>query len=174
MKFQRALLAAAASLAVCAPAFAAFPDDCSVTDLSPNATACAGVFTNNGGNNLGAGNTAIADLTASFGDLGWSLSVAELPFSGDTSGTITIDPAVSGPFAIALKAGSATSDAGYSLYYFDGSFTDIGSLDYSGTPAGKGLSHASLYVGAIPEPGTWALMLAGMVGIAGMSRRRRA
>ena len=164
---------AAAAMLFAAPAFAAFPNDCSTADTFVAATACAGVYTSNGGNNNGAGNTAIADLTAAFGDLGWAVVADELPFVGGGTGTITIDPAVSGPFAIALKAGSARSGGGYSLYFFDASNLNVASLDFLSTPASKDLSHASLYAGVVPEPETYALMLAGLAGLGFMVRRRR-
>jgi hypothetical protein len=60
---------AATAIGFAAPAFAAFPNDCSTTDTFAEATSCAGVFTSNNGNNLGAGNTTIADLNGAFGDL---------------------------------------------------------------------------------------------------------
>jgi len=165
-------LAATAALAA-TPAFAAFPNDCSVNDTFVAATACAGVYTSNNGNNLGAGNTTIADLDAAFGVLGWSLSVGELVADEATTGLITLNPAVSGPFAIAIKSGSARSGGGYNLYFYDASVTNVSSLEFFSTPAGKELSHASLYTAAIPEPGTYALLIAGLGAVGFVARRRK-
>jgi hypothetical protein len=73
------------------------------------------------------------------------------PFTGNsngTSGTLTFDSLVNGPFVIALKAGDD-----YAAYFFDSSFAGVTGVNFSTggfplNPAGNppGLSHATLYV----------------------------
>jgi hypothetical protein len=92
-------------------------------------------------------------------------------------GTLRFDSAIDGAFVLSLKAGNA-----FSLYYFDGEGDAISSIDYSTLGVstnwrgiGHDLSHASLYaaVPAIPEPETYALMLAGLAAVGFMSHRRK-
>mgnify|MGYP002777969247 CR=1 FL=1 len=70
-------------------------------------------------------------------------------------------------FFTLLNGGSA------SLYRIDlaadGAFT--GSAALVGTLGAPGVG--SLALAAVPEPGTWALMAAGLAGVAGVARRRR-
>jgi PEP-CTERM motif len=111
--------------------------------------------------------------------------------TGDGSGTFSADPgnvasgvlglgsSATGLFVIGLKGGRT-----YSLYLFDASQAGpagIGALDFDtygiikgSGGAGPGLSHAALFAQAVPEPGTWALMGAGLALVAGLAKRRRA
>lgn len=99
--------------------------------------------------------------------------------TGDAAGTITFATDVTDPFVLVLKLGQ-----GWSAFQFDTDFLAGSTLTYSpngdfdfGATTGLGLSHATIYSGAIvpgiPEPETYALMLAGLAAVGFMSRRRR-
>jgi hypothetical protein len=173
------LNAAVAALAfAAAPAFAALtsvaPPNCANTDVTPNSFACSGAW---GGNDANQQADVLAELNNLLADT-WSLSgksddANNGPFTGNPeagSGTLTFDSAMSGNFAIALKSGNQ-----FSLYVWQGAVgvTEVG-FDTIGTSSGRDLSHATLYVGTIPEPETYALMLAGLGIVGFMARRRRA
>ena len=122
---------------------------------------------------------------ASFAWLGKSDDAGSGPFVSNStapSGTLTFDVAQTGLFAVSLKAGDA-----FSVYLFDGGDAGLQSINFStlgvqvnGNGFGAGLSHAALIgvSGAvtppIPEPQTYALMLAGLglVGFVAVRRRR--
>jgi hypothetical protein len=122
---------------------------------------------------------------ASFAWLGKSDDAGSGPFVSNStapSGTLTFDEAQTGLFAVSLKAGDA-----FSVYLFDGGDAGVQSINFStlgvqvnGNGLGAGLSHAALIgvSGAvtppIPEPQTYALMLAGLglVGFVAVRRRR--
>jgi hypothetical protein len=92
--------------------------------------------------------------------------------SAGNTGTITFLAPFSGPFVVALKAGS-----GLGYYYFQsGTYSTMtyNTTDYP--PNSAGLSHATVYGGSsttVPEPATFGLVAAGMIGLAGVARRRR-
>jgi hypothetical protein len=64
---------------------------------------------------------------------------------------------------------TTAGNAGSSLYRIDlstGASTLVGSF-------GAGVNVQGLAISAVPEPGTWALLATGLLGVAGVARRRR-
>ena len=165
----------------------ALAEDCNDTSWSAlAATDCMGSFTGNingDASEMAALDAEWGALTGgSFDYLGKSDDASNGPFTGNpdvsTDGTLTFDQAISGWFVIGLKAAN-----NYSYYLFN-AVTPITELTFDST-AGvatnrqgvpQGLSHATLYAVAapIPEPETYALLMAGLAAVGFMSRRRKA
>ena len=118
----------------------------------------------------------------------------EIASSAVNSGVLTFAGVILGNFVIGLHGGGQDSTVypggavagggNFSLYAFNGNLhggitqVAFNMLGVSTNPQGVGqnLSHAALYggtVAAIPEPETYALMLAGLGVIGFVARRRR-
>ena len=186
MKHSRTAIAATALLLASLSAHAVLTSTspgCNTATLTPGYTACGGSFA---GNDLNQQADVLGYIDSHFGGanmlIGASDMTANGPFTSNpdgTSGMLTFDSAIDGAFVLSLKAGDQ-----FSLYYYDGSGPAISSISYStigtnlnsnGIP--NGLSHASLYggsVAAVPEPETYALMLAGLGAMGFLSKRRKA
>ncbi|MET0505910.1 MAG: FxDxF family PEP-CTERM protein, partial [Luteibacter sp.] len=88
-------------------------------------------------------------------------------------GAITFNTTLTDSFVLEIKFGQE-----WSLFRFDDDVTAGTTWTFAlpGAPnlQGLGLSHASVStVAPVPEPQTYALMLAGLAGLAFVARRRR-
>lgn len=183
MKFSRTLLSTAAAAATLAAssAFAAEPvaPSCSSwTSVAPYA-GCTGFF--DGNNSLVEANAqgfGTFELEAKDNQTAQGASDSSLfDVSGSASSVLlTFNEAIAGEFLVSLKLGN------FSAYYDFTSGVAAGeTLTFTGhleSYEGYGLSHASVYyndvVPGVPEPETYALMLAGLGVIGFVARRRRA
>ena len=185
------VVCAAGVVSTLAHALTAAGENCHAVAFSstvPNASfdQCSGAWV---GNNTGPESAAAQAIANGFGAgvlpyRGTSdtpVSLGYGPFqsnpTGLTTGTLLFDFPMYGPFVLGLKAAH-----NFSLFYYDGSPQPISSINFStmGVAVNKqggvqGLSHASLYGGVtapIPEPETYALMLAGLAVVGFIARRR--
>ena len=139
---------------------------------------CAGAYN---GNNLNQTADVQAAISGMFGLTGLT-TVTDITGgnSGSSTGTLTF-AAQTGPFVLSIKAGDA-----FSLYEFSGvtsvTYDTLGVGFFSGNNNqnihfGQDLSHADLYsrgvTPPVPEPETYALLMAGLGALGFIARRRR-
>jgi hypothetical protein len=177
MDFSRTLISAAAVVTTLAFATSAQAVDCALTDISPNAQACGGFSS---GQLLSGNPTAVAAQISALGILGFTWDGTNFNSFEKISGlagnqTVNFASLLNGVTYIGLHfgggTGSPTPGADSTAFYrFDaGTNLDTFTLAYNAS------SDAILYstAPAIPEPETYALMLAGLGVIGFVARRRR-
>ena len=178
MRHLRTILFALAAATAAAPALA---ENCADTGFVALAAAdCRGAFVGSLSGNP-AENVA---LTAAWGGT-WSFAgksddSGNGPFSSNPqiafSGGLVFDTSISGDFVIGLVAGNQFS------YYRFHATSAVASLTFDTTEGVAttvqgnplALSHAALYVSAVPEASTGAMLLAGLLSVGWLVVRRRA
>ena len=129
---------------------------------------------------LGAG----AVDTAIFGSQLFTLAGTTLDASGRFSanpgnvqfGELLLSAPQTGPFVLGIQGGGT-----YSLYLFNGG-GGLGSIEFDtygitqgfAGLAAPGLTQAAIFTSAVPEPGTYAFMLSGLLMLGLLAQRRRA
>ena len=173
--------AAFVALLVAASALPAYAENCPDTGFTAlAATDCRGAF--NG--TLNGSASEAATLAAAWGGawvyVGKSDDNSNGPFGTNPqtafSGLLTFDTPISGNFVIGLVAGNQFS------YYLFNAAPAVASLTYDTTEGVAttvqgnplALSHAALYVSAVPEASTGAMLLAGLLSVSWLALRRRA
>lgn len=178
-RFVLSALASISAVAMAAPASAALVlvgSGCDPARPEPAALACAGAFAGNLNNNARIGDlNAALDVLAGgdFADVLWAdLDPTKAMFSKGNGTTLDFAQTLFGQQILSLHFGNAGSGLGDHtiLYLFDFGQTGADSVLLEQ----RGWSNAVLITptGAIPEPGTWAMMLFGF-GAAGFAIRRR-
>ena len=177
MRHLRTAFVACAATAVALPAMAENCIDTGFVALA--ATECRGAFVGSLSGNP-AENVALA--TAFGGNwvfAGKSDDVGNGPFSSNPqiafSGALVFDTPISGAFVIGLVAGNQ-----FSYYRFQAT-SAVASLTFDTTEGVAttvqgnplALSHAALYVSAVPEAHTSAMLLAGLLSVSWLGLRRR-
>lgn len=183
MKFSQTLLSAAAAIvttfALVAPAQAALPaivTACSVTDLSPAAGACQGFLS---GQYLSGSPADLAVQTEALGLLGltWDGTFLQMfsglggqtviDFAGTLTGTAYLGVHYGGGGSSPAPGGDSTA-----FYRYDNlSALDVFTLNFGASSDVK--LYSATVVPGIPEPETYALLLAGLGAVGFMAKRRR-
>lgn len=155
---------------------------CADGTLSPGYLACSGAFSGNLGGALDT--NQLAQVSSLFASGGFSyLNTMIYAKSNEVGSTVFGDDATDlsinflspkkGAFVIGLKQADF-----YSFYLMNGGTTGLSTINFNTlgvTDKGGslGLSHA-VFVGEVPEPQTYALMLAGLGLMGFLARRRKA
>ena len=166
LMFSTAALAGA--LVAAAPAYAAAPD-CSVVTFSVATIDCLGFFEGNLVAESGPKLAEALGYTVQLDPNATSL-ITKYDLSG---GTIDFGTTLSGPTVIGLHFGGGRDGFNGTAFWLLDMPAGTESFTWS-SEVQQGISNAGLYGtgGVVPEPATWAMMIAGF-GLTGAAIRRR-
>lgn len=177
MNLKSRVLASSLALASAGALAAVDCADSGVTTGNAGYLGCQGSFSGN----LAPGQTNAATFSGygTFSLVGKSDDTGLGPFASSsgagTSGTLSFDTPQAGLFVLGIKGGPT-----YSLYLFDGGSLGVSALNFDtlgvakgNGSAGPGLSHLALFTQPVPEPGSYALMFAGLAVVGSIVHRRR-
>lgn len=159
-----------------------------VTQFQPGYVSCLGSFVGNMDNQLTGNSGVFAAINSGFNFntntyfSSENFGTGGNPFSQNEGsrddGVINFDQKLTGTFVLGLKQAN-----GFSLYLFNGSNVagGIGSIAYDTNGVqrngGLGLSHAGFFgtphAAAVPEPETYAMLLAGLGLMGALARRKQ-
>jgi len=170
------------AFAVAVPAMAATPiSPCDPSLTNPNAIACAGYYSGNLINgspeDILNQQQAIATLPGGFVfDGNWAALDPEFKITSLTNGNqLNFGTTMFGNTIIGAHFGNVAGPAGNVSVFWQFDFGETGA-SHIALDNTQGFSNAVLYTardpGAVPEPGTWAMMLVGF-GAVGFGLRRR-
>lgn len=156
--------------------------DCNLSTLSPTYVACSGSFSGNLGDSLTAAQVTQVSNLFTAGGFAYDPAMIYAKSTIASNGVFSDDALdmsinfvnpVGGAFVIGLKQATY-----YSFYLMNGGTTGISTINFNtlgvtNAGNGAGLSHA-VFIGTVPEPETYALMLAGLGLVGFMARRRKA
>lgn len=181
-------LVVAASPAMASPPPSPTPGVCALSDITPTALKCAGYFAGNllSGNSgdLTAQQTALASIDLVWNTADWATVDATKDNDGDALGEFG---PLSGLTWVAVHYGAGQGGPGVGIrggvtafYKFDaGALLNSFGINYPGSNGGEDgvISSVAIYKTGIPEdvvpePATWAMLIAGF-GVVGAAMRRR-
>lgn len=146
-----------------------------LTDLSVQATQCSGWYAgnllNNGGSNVSEQQTALSSIGLDW-DGNWSLvDLTKVNASGPDENVFDFNSLLNGDVWIGIHKGKGGKDGYESTAFYRLTASDLDSV----TLNLKGASSAVVYAqrSAVPEPGTWAMLLLGFGALGAALRRRR-
>jgi len=124
-------------------------------------------------------------MSATFGAQLYTLAGTTLDASGRFSaqtgalqwGELFLSAPQTGPFVLGLQGGGT-----YSLYLFNGGSAGLAAIEFDTYGLTQGfaglaapsLTQAAIFTSAVPEPGTYAFMLSGLLMLGWLAQRRRA
>lgn len=174
MKLSHSIIGMAATFALVASAQAtSAPAVCSITDITPQAQACMGFYSKN---LLGDSSADIADQQKALLSLGfaWDGNINTVVKEDNLYGshTVDFDTLLQGISYVAFHFGGGEGGPGNATAFYR---LDAGAGLHNIGLKYEASSNAVLYsthVAAVPEPGTYAMLLAGLGALGFVARRR--
>lgn len=169
MRYYSFATALVIATAAALPAHAATA--CSVSDLNPQAEACAGFFS---GNLLSNSPRDVAAQQSALSSLGfiWNGDWSAVEKHGVTAGTLDFQTLLNATTYLAIHFGNGSGGPGNSTaFYKIDAGTSLDSLQVNYSAGGNAVLYAT-GVPSVPEPETYALLLGGL-GVVGFVARRR-